>query len=413
MGARRVLQVAAVGVAAWVAIAGAPATARAQAAADGGDGEPVIVVDLRPGDGAARQRLRAALIGELRGVQGLSIAQAPGEAGGLDGALAGEAADRDVPALTAALDEARAAFGALDCARTTAAADRAVDLLAARQASGLDDGAALRSAWALLLLCADQAGDRARAQTAADRLRGLGVTDAADAGLSDATWSRFPEIDAQTDRDVVAVTIEAEPGAAVWVDHAPVGAAPLTVYVAAGEHLVAAGAGSRRAAARVRADRKAVTAKLDLVDQAGTHSAIAGVVAAWRDGAAAASAEQLGAVMDTVDVRFALVLAGTDTIQVWAKGPGDRVARKLDDGVDDDVMGIAAMITDRVVAWDGRAPDPDVPLLYETERERAGRRADPVRWWVYASIVGAVLVGSGILYLQDTADDHQTITISF
>lgn len=159
--------------------------------------------------------------------------------------------------------------------------------------------------------------------------------------------------------------------------------------------------------------RKAVTAKLDLVDQAGTHSAIAGVVAAWRDGAAAASAEQLGAVMDTLDVRFALVLAGTDTIQVWAKGPGDRVARKLDDGVDDDVMGIAAMISDRVAAWDGRAPDPDLPLLYETDRERTGRRADPVRWWVYASIVGAVLVGSGILYLQDTADDHQTITISF
>jgi hypothetical protein len=76
-------------------------------------------------------------------------------------------------------------------------------------------------------------------------------------------------------------------------------------------------------------------------------------------------------------------------------------------------MAIAAMINDRVVAWDGRAPDPDVPLLYETTGERTGRRNDPARWWVYASIVGAVLVGSGILYLQDTADDHQTITISF
>ncbi len=373
----------------------------------------MIVVDLRPGDSAARRNLRRQLIVELRGIQGLTLAQVPELPGGLDGALAGEASDRDVPAVTAALDEARAGFGALGCARTVAAADRAIDLLAARQAPALDDGAAKGRSWALNLLCADQAGERGRAQAAADHLRVLGVVVASDAGLTDATWARFPEMDAQTDRDVVALTVESEAGVAVWVDHVRVGVAPVTLYVAAGEHVVAAGASTRRGAVRVRADRAAVTATVPLADQTGEHSAIAGVVAAWRAGAVPASATELGALMDRVGVRVALVLAGTDTVQVWAKGPGERAARKLDDGSRVDLMAIAAMVSDRVASWDGRAPDPDRPLLYETHGEREGRRNDPVRWWVYASIVGAVLVGSGILYLQDTADDHQKITITF
>ena len=77
-------------------------------------------------------------------------------------------------------------------------------------------------------------------------------------------------------------------------------------------------------------------------------------------------------------------------------------------------MGIGALITDRIAAWDDHAPDPDQPLLRETPDERATHgHGTPQRWWVYAAIVGAVAAGSAVLYFQDAADDHQHITLHF
>lgn len=370
--------------------------------------EPVIVIDLRPG--ADLDESRAAFHAQLGQIAGI----APRRDGGVEDALAGEPGDTDGPALTAALDAARAAYGDLDCKTAAAHADVAIDLVAARQAAGLDDGSAARSGWAYALLCADHDGDLRRAQLAAQQLRNLGVTSGDDAGISAATWARYPEIDASTDRDIVALTVDTAAGATVWVDHAAVGVAPVTVYVAAGEHVVAASDGPRRSAGRVTVAGKPVTAKLELVDRTGAYSSVAAVVKGWRDGSLTPTAESLGTVMDALGVRFALILAGRSTVQVWGRGPRDDLPRKIDDAPVDDVMAIGSMITDRVAAWDGRSPDPDLPLLVESPEDRATRdRGTPNRWWVYAAIVGAVVLGTTVLYLQDTADDRQTITVSF
>ena len=371
--------------------------------------EPVIVIDLRPGDADGLAASRDELFAELGRISGITVRRADG----LDRALAGEASDTDAAEVRAALDEARAAFGELDCKRAAPAADRAIDLLAGRQAAGLDDGLALRGAWAYVLLCADQAGDRSRAQTAADRLRDLGVTSGDQAGISDATWARFPEIDASTDRGLVSLTITTEPaGAAVWIDHREVGVSPVTVHVAAGPHLVAAADGFRRGATRVELAGKDATAAIPLVDRTGPYSAVAGVVKGWRDGALTPTAEALGTVMQSLEVRFALLLVGKSTMQVWALGPRDDKPRKIDDVGRADPMAAVAMITDRVAAWDGNAPDPDLELLVESPEDRRGK-GTPNRWWVYAAIVGAVAVGTTILYLQDAADDYQRIEIRF
>ncbi len=364
------------------------------------------MIDLRPG--ADLVESRTAFYDELGNISGLAPVR------DAEGALAGEASDADAPALRAALDAARAAYGNLDCKTAAAQADAAIDLAAARQAAGLDDGTAARSAWAYVLLCADTDGDLRRAQLAAHQLRGLGVTSADDAGISAAVWARYPEIDASTDRDIVALTVETTAGAAVWIDHASVGTAPVTVYVPAGEHLVAAADGPRRAAIRVTIAGKPVSSTLTLIDQTGEYSAVSAVVKGWRDGALTPTAEALGTVMTTMKVRFALILAGKATVQVWGRGPRDDLPRKIDDAPVDDVMAIGSMITDRVSAWDGRAPDPDQPLLVETPEERAARdHGTPNRWWVYAAIIGAVVVGTTVLYLQDSADDHQMIVLSF
>lgn len=399
MGARQVLRVA--GLVALIAAAPAPARA------DVGD-EPVVIVDLRPGDAEARRASRAALSKELGGVAGIVVRADPV----LDGALAGEAADADAIAVRAALDEARAAFGALDCGKARPAAERAIDLLAARQAAGLDDGPALRGAWAYVLLCAEQGGDRARAQLAADRLRGLGVTRGEEAGIAEATWTRYPEIDASTDRDIVALTIETDPaGAAVWVDHVAVGAAPVTVHVPAGEHVVAAGEGGRRGAARVTVGGKPATTRLTLADQRAAYSDVAGVIAAWRDGVARPDAEALATVLASLEVRVALVLAGTDRVELWGLPPRATKARKLDTHAIADTLAIGATVLERVAAWDGTGPDPDQPIIYEKDLAARGARGTPQRWWVYAAIVGAVAAGTAVLYFQDAADDHQRIEI--
>jgi hypothetical protein len=400
MGARQVLRVAA----GLVALCAVVATAHAEP----GD-EDIVVIELRPGDPAALRSSRAELIKELGGIAGIAVRADAG----LDAALAGEASDQDAIDVRAALDEAREAFGALDCARATAAADRAIDLLAGRQAAGLDDGAALRASWAYVLLCADRDGDTARAQRAAQRLRALGVVQATDAGLTDAVWKKYPEIDASTEA-LVEVPITTEPaGAAVFVDHLRLGTSPATAHLAPGEHLIAAGESARRASVRVQVGSKSTPVTVALVDRTGTWSHIAGLVAGWRAGATKASGESLASLMQALDVRFALVLAGKDTVQVWALGPDDTKARKVDDGSLSETMAIGSMVLDRVAAWDGNAPDPDRPLLREGDAADYKPKGTPQRWWVYAAIVGAVVVGTSVLYFQDAADDHQTITIRF
>jgi hypothetical protein len=368
----------------------------------------VIVVDLRPGDGESLRASRALLIDELGEVQGIRMRTDAG----LDGALAGEASDTDAPLVRAALAEARAAFGDVDCKKATIASDRAIDLLAARQASGIDDGTALRGAWAIVLLCADQAGARARAQNAADHLRALGVATGDQAGISEATWERFPEIDARVEGTDVALTVTTVPaGATVWIDHVQVGASPVTVHVAPGEHLVAAGEHAKRGAARVEIDGQPLAVELALEDRTGSHSAIATIVKEWRDGGLTPTAEALGTIMESLEVRFALVLSGKNTVQVWARGPRDDKPRKVDDAARSDIMGIGALINDRVAAWDANAPDPDLPLLRETDDDR--KKGPPEKWWIYAAIVGTVAVLSTVLYVSDSADDHQRIVLRF
>jgi hypothetical protein len=400
MGAQQVLRVA-VGVA---VVATAPAVARAN------PDEPVVIVDLRAGNAADFEASRAKLREDLAGIQGIAISTDKE----LDAALSGAAVDADATRVERALEEARTAFGKLDCGTASAAADRAIEDLAARQAAGLDDGKALKTAYAYVVLCADRAGDLGSAIRAAGRLRALGVTSGEDVGISDATWQRLPEIDA-TGGEIVAVTIEADqPDAAVWVDHVAVGKAPVTVYVAAGEHVIAAAAGPNRAATRTEVSGRTAALALALPDQRGTWSEIAGFIHAWKDKVTPPTNAGLTAIMAAARTRFAIVLAGSKTAEVWGKGPNDQVAKKIDTVALAEPMEIAVLITDRVAVWDGRTPGEE--LLTETDAERAdhygrGEKPQKAKWYVYASIAGAVLVGGLVIYFNDAADDTQRIVI--
>jgi hypothetical protein len=378
------------------------------------DGEPIAVVDLRAGDPSALAASRSKLIDDLDKVNGIRVKRE------LDGALSGSGSDQDVPEVLAAIEEAQAAFGALDCGRATTAANKAIVALAARQAGGLDDRIALRKAWAYVLLCADRADDTASMAIAVSRLRALGATTADQASIDPKVWNRAPEVDAVADREIVEVTIEADAtGATAWIDHVAVGtigSGGLVVYVPAGDHVIAAAVSSRRGAKAVTLAGKQAKVSLALVDRRGKHSDLAGMVKAWRDKVESPTADGLAAVMSHAEVRFAVVLSGNRTAQVWARSDADRVARKLDDSSIDSPLEIGSLIVDKVAVWDGRAPDADYELLTESAEEREQRYGDNdkrrTKWWVYASIAGAALVGGAILYFNETAEDIQRIEIN-
>ena len=54
-------------------------------------------------------------------------------------------------------------------------------------------------------------------------------------------------------------------------------------------------------------------------------------------------------------------------------------------------------------------PD-SAPSLYGAPA--TGRRIDPVRWWVYASITGAAALGAVAIYASESAEDVQHIRIT-
>lgn len=371
--------------------------------------EPVVIVDLRPGTPAELAESRQALRDELGAIAGITV-QFDKD---LDAALSGAAVDQDATRVAAALAEAREAYGRLDCSKAAAAADRAIDDLAARQAAGLDDGPALKSAYAYVLLCADRDNDIATTVRAASRLRALGVTSGDDVGISASTWDHIPDIDAAS-TEIIAVTVEADqPGAEVWVDHAKVGPAPATVYVRAGEHVFAAAADGYRAASRAEIV-KTQTLSLALPDQKGTWSELAGFIHAWRDKVTPPTNAGLTAIMAAAKVRFAIVLAGSHLAEVWGKGPDDQVAKKIDTAALSETLEIGAIVTDKVTAWDGHAPADQ--LLTETPEERdayyhRGGEIKKAKWYVYASIAGAVLLGGAVIYFNEQAADTQRIVI--
>jgi hypothetical protein len=407
MGARQVLRV----VVAIAALAGGARLAHAQprgslaVPAASSHVEPVIVIDLRA-PSAARDASRAQLDEALDRAGGVAVSRG----GTLDAALAGDSGD-DGDLARAALDEAKAAYGALDCAKARPAAERAAIAYASRRASAIDDGDAPRTAWAYVMLCADRDGDHAGAAVAATMLRALGVRAGTEAGIGADTWAKYPDIDART-AGLVELTIKTDASAEIWIDLAKAGA-PGTFVVSAGDHVIAAAAGAKRAAQRVAID-KAQTIELALVDRegGGAWADVASTVRGWRTHAPDAAA--LAAILRKAHARFAFVLDEGGAIALWVLGPGDQVARRVDTGSIDEPAKLAAMVGARVDAWDGRAPDPDRPLLVE-DRGAKGKdgKAEPDHWWVYASLIGAVVLGGVVVYEHDSAQDHQRIELRY
>jgi hypothetical protein len=400
MGAQQVLR-ATVCVAALAATASAdPRGFRSQTH------EKVAVIDLGPpDDGATRRKLQAAIV-----AAGLE----PVIGDGVEDALAGELTDPDAVELAAAIDQAQRAFGALQCSDATSAAKKAIEIGAARQAAGRKTPE-LPRAWAYVLLCADRAGNFDAAMQASRSLAALGgAPDLVDANV----LAKYPPIDAVSNRDVVDVDISAGDGATIWIDHARAGASPLHVVLPAGEHLIAAAAGDKRGATTVTLAPHAAPITLGLAEQAAPWAKLAQRVAGWSGKAQPAS--ELAWVLGQVHARIALIRRG-DTVEAWGQAGRAEAPHRL--GGDDGTRKLAetdqlmALVIDRVHTWSDHAPDPDKPLMVESMEDRkrrdGGKQEEPTKWWVYATVLGALAAGATIVYMHDSAGNSQRVELHY
>ena len=393
MGPQQVLRaVAGVLIASSVAVA-APAAR-----------EPVAVIDLGPPDGGAARRA----IDQAAIAAGLS----PVLDDGAGDALAGIATYRDDVPLASAMADAGKAFGELSCPDAIAAANRALGLLATRQAAGLAVPE-LPRALAYVLLCADRTGDPDLARRAADGLRR--VAPAGTPEVPQSLLDKYPEIDSVADRDLIELDVTTTPpGATLLVDYAPAGTTPAHLVLPAGEHVIAAAAGTHRGYVVGTATHAQKTIDIPLTDTAGRWSKLAARVGSWH-GQLPPPAE-LDRVLAKVHARVALIRHG-NTVEAW--GHAGRAEPLIRLGGADGIRPLAeadraaALVADRVQTWSERAPDPDRPLLLEDRAARDGGRDEPTRWWVYASIAGAVLAGAIVIYAHDQQSTTQHVELHF
>lgn len=370
--------------------------------------EKVAVVDLGPaaqGDGPRKALLQAVVTAGLEPVVG----------DGVDDALAGATLDPDAIALTSAMQRAQQAFGALDCKAAREASVEAIHMGAARQAADAKVPE-LSKAYAYILLCADRTKDTDAAMAAAAKLRVVGAPDDVMALLD-----KYPEIDSVADREIVTVEITADvPGADVWVDHVRVGRAPVKLQLVAGEHLIAAAKGTRRGWASGTAVKSQPAVQIATTEQGGRWTPLSNRITSWHG--AVPPPDEIAAVMTEVSARIVVIRRG-EVIEAWGRLSSKDTAHRL--GKEEGVVKLAdadklmALIVDRAHSWNDHAPDPDQPLLTESVEERLRRKAaesggprdEPTKWWVYASIFGAVAAGALVIYAHDASSDSQHVEL--
>lgn len=416
----------------------------AQTAPARSTGVPVAVIDIRPG-AATSEALgaeRQVLLSRIEGSPDMSAAATTDRE--LSQALAGQllpVLDSEREAAGKLVDEAAAAFGQLDCVAAERAAQRAILTLAGVRASQKANATDLQRAHVYQLLCAHNRNDSDRAMRARALLERLGVT-RKPTGISDLVWNLYPPLDATSNTPIHEVEVRTDPtGASVWVDYASVGKAPDKVLLPVGEHIVAAALGGRHRAIQVTVDRDAqvVEVGLPVARSESRHLPLSQLVADWQRGQSEPTGEQIGALLGQVGVRFALVLVpppdqgkatsgptknstgrGVGTgdnylIAVWSLSPNETTARPLVVEKPARLASIGQAVRIRAYGWRPTGPERDVELLRETPNGPTGRRdtSKRPRWWVYASIAGAVALGATLFLANDLADNRQRIEVTW
>ena len=120
--------------------------------------------------------------------------------------------------------------------------------------------------------------------------------------------------------------------------------------------------------------------------------------------------------MAKVRARVVLIRHG-ESLEVYGRAGLAEAPHKLggDDGVATvaDIDRLLALVADRVHSWNDHAPDPDRPLMLDDgNHDKNGKLHDlPTKWYVYASIAGAVVAGAVIIFATDAGADRQRVEL--
>ena len=116
-----------------------------------------------------------------------------------------------------------------------------------------------------------------------------------------------------------------------------------------------------------------------------------------------------------------LVIRHGDVLEAWGRLGAKEDPHRL--GADEGIArhgrprALMQLVADRVLAWNAHAPDPDQPLLLDTPAERAARNAGAndggAKWWVYATVIGAIAAGALVVYFHDESQDTQRVEVHF
>ncbi len=360
--------------------------------------QQVVVIDLAKGDSTTMgAELKTAIAKQSR----LELA----DDAELATALTGDVTDGLARSARAALKTARAAN---PCQQATAEAGVAILQLAALQAMSVDVRSDLIAAYTITFRCAHERGEASAALARAQTLRALGLKNAPE-GIDDPTWATYPELDGAANVTMAAVTVKsARDGDDIWIDHVRRGKSPLTVHIRQGQHVVASASKTESAAALINVNGWTHSESL-VTTPTGRWSKVAALVGQLRSGKRSADASSIGEVMSLAGVDYALVMVSGGTIEAWRtrNGGAKRVGQRRD------AAQAVELLADTTIS---RAPDPSLPLLRETEAEKAARtNADddkPTKWWVYAAVVGAAAIGAGIIIFGPSGEDRQRFEIT-
>ncbi|ACY17361.1 PEGA domain-containing protein [Haliangium ochraceum] len=442
----------------------------------------VTVIDLRPAGpseaaAAARSASREAFWEALADQPRLRLLPQEPALRALLGGGEGAAAGLALGELRARLVQADALRRGGECDRARAEVDAALLALAAVQAGSRAGPvetvaeraeeilAALRAGYGIELACADRLAQPGPALLAAERLRALGgelggvAAGEAAAGSDrgeygdglpepvsglDEVLARYPAVDVVANTHVVELAIASEPkGAAIWLDHEFIGAAPVRVLSSEGPHLLAAAQDGRVSSQRVLVDRDDVPpapwGTPAILPVSLTPSAPPptrwqqedAALARWRR-AGAVDADGLHALMVRLGVRYALVLvpgrgaagdravgdsADGASVQIWARAPGAEGVRRSGTGRMQAPAAVAGRVLLRADAAAGAGAEGPTPLL--REGDAAGRFGSPRSgagvakrpWWAYATIIGAVTATTLLILAADLGSDRQRIEL--
>jgi hypothetical protein len=371
-----------------------------------------VVIDART-DAATLAAERAALVRTL-GAEGVRVME--------------PAAPPVDPAATS-LALAAQRFGELDCAGADAAAADVIGALGQRlAATGVTDAlrADLRRAWTYRFLCGERAAAPAVMQRAAGALRNLGVRDGAEVGITATSWAQVPAVDASTDREIVELTVQLDqagtraplpPGSALWLDHAAL--APSSDgrwFVPAGVHGVAvrvAGAeigkpalptGGAVVDILIDDKHREVVVPVGPVTSPGPSPAalaLTSAVAAAASPEATLDTRRAAALlaMDATGATRAVLLRSTSSVEVWRRDEGGAITKVATTPL------AASMIAAALRDLDAPPPPP------VDQRPVIGERPSRARWWVYATLAGAIAVSTTVLLVAGGGDDVQRIEV--